>query len=133
MKKLIAVLSSTVVLVLTGATAPPPQAPSFMIVGQVTDAVTGEPLDNVRVVNRADRLFSETDDEGAFRLEVPPGVEPLEVTLIHPCYHRVRVEVARDPAVDARRVDVGLPFDHERYEGVARPLGGCRQGASGGP
>lgn len=130
MKKLFAVLSTTAVLVLTGATAPPPQAPSFMIVGQVTDAATGEPLEDARIHLRQERVFTETDGEGRFRVQAPTGVEPIEVSLMHPCYHRVRVEVARDPAADVRRLDVGLPFDHERYEGVARPLGGCHQGAS---
>lgn len=127
MKKLIAVLSTVVVLVLTGATAPSAQAPSFMIVGQVTDAATGEPLEDVRVHLRAERIFTQTSHRGTFLIEAPTGVEPIEVTLSHRCYHRVRVEVARDPAVDQRRVDVGLPFDHEKYAGVARPLGGCRQ------
>lgn len=130
MKTLIAVLSSAVVLVLTGATAPPPQTPSFTIVGQVTDAATGEPLEDVRLHLRAERVFTQTDAQGTFRIEAPTGVEPIEVTLSHRCYYRVRVEVARDPAVEARRVDVGLPFDHEKYTGAARPLGGCRQGAS---
>lgn len=130
MKKLVAVLSTTAVLVLSGATAPPPRAPSFMIVGLVTDAANGEPLEDVRIHLRQERVFTETDEEGRFRIQASTGVEPIELTLRHRCYHRVRVEVARDPAVDTRRVDLGLPFDHEKYEGVARPLGGCRQGAS---
>lgn len=132
MKKLIAVLSSTVVLVLTGATAPPPQAPSFMIFGQVTDAATGEPVEDVRVHLHTEKVLTQTNDEGRFLIEAPTGLEPIEVTLTHRCYYRVRVDLARDPAVDRRRVDVGLPFDHEKYAGVARPLGGCRHGTDGG-
>lgn len=128
MKKLLAIFSSAAVLVLTGATAPPPQAPSFMIVGQVTDAATGEPLEDVRVYIEAERVATTTGDDGSFRIEAPTGVDPIGLSLGHRCYHRVRVGVARDPAADARRVDVGLPFDHEKYEGMARPLGGCRQG-----
>lgn len=116
--------SSVLVMVaLLTAGVSSPEVHPVLLDGRITDARTGEPLEDVRIVLEGDEVFTTTNSEGQFRLRSEVEAAGLELTLRHPCYHTVRVEVGRDRPT--RRIQLGMPFDHEKYDGVARPLGGC--------
>lgn len=81
---------------------------SSRLMGRVTDMVTGRPLAGVRVLaGEADGL---TDDDGIYRLSLPPGAYRVRVAA--PGYQGVTVvEHELDPLIgDGEvRVDVALP------------------------
>lgn len=95
-----------------------------LLVGQITDARTGEPIEQVRVVLEGERVLTLTNSQGGFHLQASAPQTELELTLRHPCYHTVRVAVGS--GTPTRRIRLGMPFDYEKYDGVSRPLGGCR-------
>jgi len=89
--------------------------------GRVTDASSGKPIVGAQIVVVATSLGSVTDSEGRFLISGVPEVEaPLGVTIRHPCFHAVRVDVVdRGDVV----LEVGLPFRPASPE--AAQLGYC--------
>ena len=95
--------------------APQPGGPTAMgdpgssrLIGRVTDIVTGRPLAGVRV--RAGEADGRTDNDGVYRLSLPPGAYRIRVT--SPGYQGVTVvERELDPLIGdgEARVDVALP------------------------
>lgn len=127
MKTSFVLLLTGVVLGLLGADQPNPELGPVDLVGRVTDASTGEPVEGVQVVLRDERSFAQTNGEGVFLLRSEGGAAPRELSLRHPCYHTVRVEVGGNPQVSTQRIEIGVPFDYEQYHGYAPPLGGCER------
>jgi hypothetical protein len=118
---------------LTSSLSGPPAEP-VSVVGQITDARTGQPIENVQVVLEGERIAVVTNREGEFLLPSRADAAALEVKLLHPCYHTIRVEIGTGDVLEgtgrasasSRRIDLGLPFNYEKYVGYAPPLGGCR-------
>jgi len=127
MKTFFAILLTGAVVGLSGASIPSPAAQSFTLVGQVTDATTGEPLESVEIWVQGQGIGTMTTPEGLFRIVSVEDVGPLELGLRHHCYHTVRVEVDRNRDVNFQRIDIGLPFHNEKYTHNSPPLGGCRR------
>lgn len=132
MKAFRAILVAGTVLGLSAATVQTPAARPLSLLGQVTDAATGEPVARVHVVIQSERIGAQTSPEGLFALRTDAREEPVELTLRHPCYHTVRLEISSNPHVGARELQIGMPFDHEKYAGSSPPLGGCRSGTERG-
>lgn len=90
--------------------------------GRVTDASSGKPIVGAQIVVVATGLGSATDSEGRFFISGIPEVEaPLGVTIRHPCFHAVRVDVVDRGDV---ALEVGLPFRPASPE--AARVGYCR-------
>jgi len=125
MKTALALLITGVLLSLPGSI---PVARPVDLVGRVTDAATGDPIPGVFVLVAAQKIGTQTDREGFFRLRPAWAEDPLELTFDHVCYHRVQVEVEGNPSVESRVIEVGLPFNYEKWAPYSPPLGSCRRG-----
>src|SRR5688572_5359283 len=80
-----------------------PNAPTNtgMITGRVENAVTGQHLNNVRVVLKGTNVIAFTDESGIYRLvNVPPGVAIIEVTYTGLDPQTLSVEVAPATSVE---------------------------------
>ena len=107
--------------------APDPATPSLVLGGRVTDAATGEGVEDVMVLLPSQETGTETNEMGEFLLEVVPSEGIVDVEILHPCYHPVPVGVYLDPQVDSRRSELGLPWNHEKRLRSVPALGGCRR------
>ena len=125
MKTSLAVLLTGALVGLSGASVQDPVVQPAYLVGQVTDGATDEPLESVVVAVLGQGIGSMTNREGLFRIVSVENMGPIELSLNHRCYHSVRVEIDWNPRVNSRRIHIGMPYDYEKHEGFALPLGGC--------
>ena len=102
-------------------------SPVATVLGRVMDASSGLPVESAQVYIPALNLGGLTDSNGHFLILSVEG-ETVELVIAHPCFYRVRVELAEgDLSEDeAAAVVVGLPFKPLRIPGGdAPPLGLC--------
>lgn len=103
-------------------------APPELITGLVFNASTGLPVSQAVVVvdnslNPTDA--AQTNDEGRFLLRVQAMSRPIQLKVVHGCFHEVRRQLSGQALDGLRQVDLGLPPDNEVYGRNAPPLGGC--------
>jgi len=126
MKRLLASLSILACLGFTSSSVA--QLPEVWIRGTVYNASTGDPVPMaVIAVTDSDDASdaAQTNDEGGFVLSVSSQRRPIELAVVHGCYHKVQLELVGQAVDNTRRVDIGLPPDNEQYGQNSAPLGGC--------
>ena len=99
-----------------------------MVVGVVTDAETQSPVGRVEVFFTALDIGSITRSDGNYAIHEVPEEGRYLMTLQHPCYLTVSVEVELSQAYEQPLVVyVGLPLKPwDTRVRSSPPLGGCR-------
>lgn len=99
---------------------------SQVITGRVTDAASGLAVDGALIIVRAQGQSTKTGLDGDFVIDAGQG-ETVEVSISHPCFHRVRVDVDLGEAADP--LEIGLPFNYsEPGQSFVGPAGMARCG-----
>jgi len=97
----------------TSPAEPPGVLSEGGVSGLVFDAVSGQPVEGAQVILHQARLGTRTSPKGEFRIMNRPGSDWTgEIEVRHPCFHTVRIELARDNLDDP--LVVGLPFNQPR-------------------
>ena len=98
-----------------------PQLP-VAIHGEILNAATGQPVEHASVYVAAASLGARSGSLGRFLIRGVHDEPPIQVTIEHPCFHSVRVELETSYYAPLR---VGLPFrEPEGQAGEAVP-GAC--------
>jgi len=100
-----------------------------MVLGVVTDAETQNPVGGAQVSFAALDIGSVTRSDGNYAIHELPEEGRYLMTLQHPCYLTVSVEVELSQAHEQPLlVHVGLPLKPwDTRVQFSPPLGGCRQ------
>ena len=93
--------------------------------GTITVSGDQRPVACAEVFIAALNIGARTSERGRFVILTVTG-DSHELTVRHPCFFTVTVQVEQHPDARQPRIDVGLPIRPPPSSEHAEPLGGCR-------